>query len=500
MSFASFRPEPFFNRQNELRALERAWNVQGSTGQMVLLYGRRRLGKTYLLQRFFAGGVGEMPRPHGYYLADQTTAATQRLALARTLLSVLPDDGVEEEEIAVSWNALLRHVSAHCQQGERFGLILDEFPYLMEQSPELPATLQAWWDREGAHTRVFLVLCGSQLSAMASLGAESEPLFGRFNAGIMRLAPLRYDEVSEFYLESPFYGLLERLQMYGVFGGAPRYHALVDTSQPLEREVTDLLLRPGSPLENEVRFLLGSQHIRHPAPYNAILQAIAQGETQFGRIQQVTDIERSSLSFHLKTLLELGWIERELPFGETSERRALYIVADPFLAFWYRFVAPLSSVLQFNDPIAVYRERIAPYLFDYMGRYVFEGVCHQWLQRHARTRLSLSIQRMGRYWSRDGQTEIDIVAELSDGTYLFGECKWSANRPTGLSVLSALQAKALSLPEARYRRNPSFVLFTAGQFTPDLKALSKDRENRVFLISGEDLILSKSSPSSATDQ
>lgn len=427
------------------------WNVRDNTGQMVLLFGRRRLGKTYLLQRFFTGGVGE-------------------------------------EEIAISWNALLLHVSTHCQQGERFGLVLDEFSYLLEQSPELPSILQAWWDREGGHSRVFLVLCGSQLSAMASLGAESAPLFGRFNAGVMRLAPLRYDEVSDFYLDRPAYGIVEKLLMYGVFGGTPRYHALVDTSHPPSEEITDMLLRPGSPLENEVRFLLGSQHIRDPAPYNAILQAVAQGETQFGRIQQITGIERGSLSFHLRTLLELGWIEREFPFGETSERRALYVVSDPFLAFWYRFVSPLSSVLQFNDPHEVYTERIAPYLSDYMGQYVFEDICHQWLQRHARSRLGLSIQERGRYWSRDGQTEIDIVAELSDGTYLFGECKWSTNRPIGLSVLATLQGKVSTLPDARYRQNSSFVLFTAGQFTPDLKALSKEIESKVFLVSGEELI------------
>lgn len=488
MSFATIRPTPFFNRQNELRALERAWNVDGNRGQMLLLYGRRRLGKTYLLQRFFASEAGEIPRPHAYYLADQTTAAHQRLALARILLMAIPDEGVTEEDIAVSWNTLLRHISSHCQN-ERFGLILDEFPYLLEQSPELPSILQAWWDREGVHSRVFLVLCGSQLSAMASLGVESAPLFGRFNSGVIRLTPLRYDEVATFYLNCPAYGTVETLLMYGAFGGTPRYHAMVDTSRPPSEEITDLLLRPSSPLENEVRFLLGSQHIREPAPYNAILQAVAQGETQFGRIQQVTGIERGSLSFHLRTLLELGWVQREFPFGETSERRALYVVADPFLAFWYRFVAPLSSMLSFHDLQTIYQERIAPYLSDYMGRYIFEGICQQWLQRHARARFNLSIQSAGRYWSRDGQTEIDIFAELIQGTYLFGECKWSANRPIGLSVLTALQAKVASLPDARYRQNPAYILFTTGQFTPDLKALSKEEDSQVFLVNGEELLL-----------
>jgi AAA+ ATPase superfamily predicted ATPase len=488
MSLTAFRPEPFFNRENELRALTRAWNLRANTGQMALLYGRRRLGKTYLLQRFFAGGEGEPPRPHGYYLADQTTAPAQRLALARVLLAALPEAGVEEADLAVSWNALLRHVSTHCQRGQRFGLILDEFPYLLEQSPELPSLLQSWWDREGVHSGVFVVLCGSQLSAMAALGAESAPLYGRFNAGILLLAPLRYDEVAAFYRGRPAYGLLETLQMYGVFGGTPRYHALVDTTRPPEEEITDLLLRPGGPLENEVRFLLGSQQIRDPAPYNAVLQAVAHGATQFGRIQQATGIERGSLSFHLRTLQELGWVRRELPFDETSERRALYVVADPVLSFWYRFVAPLSSALAFADPHEVYRERIAPFLWDYLGQHVFEAICRQWLQRHGRSRLGLSIQAMGRYWSRDGQTEIDLMGKLAGDTYLFGECKWSANRPIGLNILVDLQAKVAGLPEARYRQAPTFVLFTAGRFTPELQVLAEQPENRVHLVGSLDLL------------
>ena len=237
-------------------------------------------------------------------------------------------------------------------------------------------------------------------------------------------------------------------------------------------------------LENEVRFLLGSEQIRDPAPYNAVLGAIASGETQFGGIQQQTGTERGVLSFHLKTLLDLGWIRREFPFGETSDRRALYQVADPFLAFWYRFVAPLASALQFSDPQRVYAERVAPFLADYMGWNVFEAICHQWLQRHAQERLGLTIRRMGRYWSRDGRTELDIVAELDGGTFLFGECKWSANAAIGLSVYAGLKAKVQSLPEAKWRNKAACVLFAVGGFAPELRTLAAQPEERLYLVEG----------------
>ena len=137
----AFKPQPFYNRTHELKALDRAYKRRGQGGQMMLLYGRRRLGKTYLLQRYFSSGVAcdEACRPHCYYLAEQTTAVAQRTALACQLLAALPCDGVSETELAVSWNALLRYASQQARDrdpGEgRFALILDELAYLVEQAP-----------------------------------------------------------------------------------------------------------------------------------------------------------------------------------------------------------------------------------------------------------------------------------------------------------------------------------------------------------------------------
>ena len=433
------KPDSFFNRTDEIAALDRAWQRPGTGGQMARLYGRRRLGKTYLLQRFFADGPA---KAHCYYLADRTTAVNQRRELAAQVLDALPDAGVSgPEEIAVSWSALFR--------------------YLVDQSPELPSTLQSWWDREGLHAPLFVVLCGSQLSAMEALGAESQPLYARFNAGILKLAPLGYEEAAQFYAGHRHYGLAETLMMYGILGGTPRYHALINPSQSMAREVVDTLLRPQSPLENEVRFLLGSQQIREPASYNAILGAIASGTLQYGEILNATGVEQGSFARSLRVLAELGWIRRELPFGETSDRRALYRVADPFLAFWYRFAVPLASELQFSDPARVYAERIAPLLPDYMGWHVFEEICHQWLRRHTRARLGLTIREMGRYWSRDGQLEIDVMAKTDGDSDLYGECKWSGGRPVGLGVYNALQGKVACLPHQGARPNPAFVLYSS---------------------------------------
>ena len=490
------RPEPFFDRHHELAALERAWKQarRSGQGQMALVYGRRRLGKTYLLQRFFGQDPlqPESAPPHCYSLAEQTTAAAQRSTLAAQVLEALPDAGVAgPEELAVSWNAILRHVSTHSRGPEPFGLILDEFPYLVAQSPELPSVLQAWWDREGIQARIFVVLCGSQLSAMEALGAESAPLFGRFNGGRLLLTPLSYEDVAAFYQDSPQYDLRETLTMYGVLGGTPRYHAMVDPSRPMAEEIVDLLMRPRSALENEVRFLLTSEQIRDPAPYNALLSAIAAGHTQFAALQQQTHTETAALSYSLRTLLTLGWIQREYPFEETREKRALYRVSDPFVTFWYRFVAPLTSALQFSDPARVYAAHVAPFLADYMGWHVFEDICRQWLQRHAEAHLGLVIQGAGRWWSRDGRVELDIMARLDTGNYLYGECKWSQDRPVGLPVYTALQAKVAQMPQEEQRRDARFLLFSVGGFSPDLHTLAADPASRLALVSGPDLLPGK---------
>jgi AAA+ ATPase superfamily predicted ATPase len=490
----TIKPDPFYDRSMELAALQRAWMRPGRGGQMMLVYGRRRLGKTFLLQRYFTGGLtGDEPdKPHCYFLAEQSTAALQRTNLARQLLAVFDDQTTTADEVGVSWNALLRYVSGKAlerkKEDARFALILDEFPYLVQQTPELPSILQAWWDREAVHAPVFVVLCGSQLSAMASLGVESAPLFGRFNAGIFHLDPLQFEDAAGFYDGSPHYGVAEKLLMYGIFGGTPRYHAMVDTSRPPAAEIVSLLMQPRALLENEVRFLLGSEQIRDPAPYNAILAVIAGGETKFNGIQQVVGIDRGALSSSLRSLLELGWIRREFPFGEHSERRAIYRISDPFLTFWYRFISPLASALQFSDPTAVYDSRVGPYLADYMGWYVFEKICCQWLERHAAQRLGLHIRRIGRYWSRDGKTEIDLMAELEDGGSLFCECKWRTERLTRLGDLAALQARVANLPDPRWRERPTWLLFSVGNFAPELRQMAADPEERLLLVSAQDLL------------
>lgn len=474
------RPEPFFDRHGELSALERSWSR--SKAGLALLYGRRRLGKTYLLQRFLSDVDGA--RGRCYYLADQSTAEVQRLALAERLVETFPG-GLSATDIATSWNALLRYFGAQAKgtgQGKS-ALVLDEFPYLVAQTPELPSILQAWWDEEGAHGHAFVVLCGSQLSTMAALNDETAPLHGRFNAGRVRLEPMSYADVAEFYIRADGYGAREKLLMYGALGGTPRYHGEAEPDLPWDEQIVDLLLRPGAPFEGEARSLLASEQVRDPAPYNAILGAVAAGRTRHSQIQAATGLGATALTHPLNTLQELEWLRKERSFGETSDRRAIYRIADPFLQFWYRFGAPLASVLRFEEPMTVFRERIEPFLDDYMGWSVFEDVCTQWLRRRGRAELGLDVRSTARYWSRDGSVEIDQVAELGAGGHLFGECKWSSHSRVGVGVYIGLRAKVENLPNAEWREDARYALYALGGFTDELRKVAES-EGNVYLVDG----------------
>ena len=478
------RPEPFFDRKAELAALGRSW--RRTNAGLAMLYGRRRLGKTYLLQRFLSDAEDASGRC--YYVADQSTAEQQRLSLAERLVEAFPA-GLAARDVAASWNSLLRYFGAQARTAPKgkAALVLDEFPYLVAQTPELPSVLQAWWDEEGRHSGAFVVLCGSQLSTMAALADETAPLHGRFNAGRVRLEPMGYADVAAFYEGMEGYGPRERLLMYGALGGSPRYHGEVERGLAWDEQIVDLLLRPGAPFEGEARALLASKQIRDPAPYNAILRAVAEGATRSSAILGATGLpSAAALSHPLATLQELEWLRKERSFGETTDRRAIYRVADPFLAFWFRFGAPLASVLRFEDPMAVFRERIEPRLDEHMGWSVFEDVCAQWLWRRGRSDLGLDVRGVHRYWSRDGRVEIDQVAELGGGGLLFGECKWSARSLVGTGAYAALRAKVEGLPEDRWKRGAQYVLYSVGGFTDGLRSLS-DSEGNLHLVDGDRL-------------
>ena len=464
----------FHNRTAELSAIGEQWTSSGA--RLLLLYGRRRVGKTFLLQHFLG-----QDKPHCYFLSAQTSLSENLAELARAVVTSTSADGLTPADLP-TFNGIL-HFMDQAARDRRFALVLDEFQYLLDLDSSIPSQIQAWWDTTGIRGNTFLVLCGSHLGIMEGLGGSQAPLFGRFTFR-HKLLPMTYRDIAQFYAEGA-YSTRDKLTAYGVLGGTPRYHALFGPTQDLGQSIRTHILSPLGLLHNEPEVLMSSSRIRDPFPYNSTLRAIADGCTRPAELAQRVGVSPAQMSFYLRSLMDLEWVTREYPFGETSDRRAVYKIADPFIRFWYRFVAGLRSELEFQATDAVFASRVQPHMNDYMGIHAFEEICHQYLRHDGSRIVGQPIRRAGRYWSRDGQLELDIMAEMDDGRFLLGECKWSSS-PVGVGVYYQLRDKVAGLPEAKYRDKPVFIILSAAGFKDELVQMAG--RDGVLLVSGDDLL------------
>jgi len=465
----------FYNRNRELASLGASWD--SDKAEFVLLYGRRRVGKTYMLQHFLSDN-----RPHCYFLASSMSIADNIAQLAEALIASTPSAvGMKAADLPTLRSILQFY--GNLVSETRFALVIDEFQYLVTQDPSIPSQIQAWWDTVGIRSHAYLVLCGSHVGMMGALAGGSQPLYGRFTLR-QRLKPMTYQETTLFY-QNEKWSTRDKLIAYGVLGGTPKYHAVFSEKQDLGFNIIKHLLNPDGILHAEPEVMIASSSIRDPALYNSVLHAIAKGETRRSNIEQRAGLNHSLFGFYSQSLMDMEWIDREAPFGDITGKRSIYRITDHFIHFWYRFVSSLASELEFQDTTEVYNSRVEPYINDYMGRYVFEDICLQYLKKSAATRHNLNIRNAGRYWTRDGSVELDIVGSLSDGGILACECKWSSS-PVGVSVYYDLMTKSGMLPPAIGSGPLQYAIFSMAGF--DDKLIATANSDNVILISGEDLI------------
>lgn len=383
---------PFLNRQRELARLRRL--AERSEGALAVLYGRRRCGKSRLLLESFPDLV--------YYLADESEPALQRALLAREIgrrlvgfdLPTYPD-----------WDALLASWWERAPQGSILGL--DEFPTLVQGSPELPSVLQRYVDRS---RRAHLVLSGSSQRMMEGLVLDrTAPLYGRA-AEILRIEPLRAGWVQDALGLAP----VAAVEAYSVWGGVPRYWELAAGYASTLEAAFDLVLDPLGVLHEEPLTLL-KDDLRDTAQSAAILQLIGLGCHRMSEIGARLEKPATALARPLQRLLELGLAEREHPFESAGSKRTLYKLADPFLRFWFRYVGPARSTLRALGPPSQL-ERLNEHTAGVWEDLARASVPH--LELHG-----LRWRPASRWWGQG--PEVDIVAESVDGSaILVGSAKW----------------------------------------------------------------------------
>lgn len=451
----------FINRLAELEFLDRAW--ADPSAQLLVVYGRRRVGKTALLRRFAED------RPSFHYLATRLPEAQQLRELGRGVAAaadepLLAEDGFQSWEQVFTWIARLPH---------RFALIIDELPYLVEANPALPSLLQRAWDTRLAESGAFVVLCGSSVAMMErEVLSERAPLYGR-RTGQLRLTPFSFTDAAGFF---PRYGFEDRVRAWSVVGGVPYYMLFFDDTRSLAKNLDAAVFATGAPLQDEVEFLL-RQELREPRVYFGILAAIAAGKHKLGEILNATGLTSPTAIKYLAVLQQLGLVIREVPATETrpeKSKKGLYVISDPFVRFWFRHVLPQRSLLETGRSAEAARRAAAD--LDAFAAPAYEDIC-----RHAVSRGLLDggdavrWQRAGRWWSRTA--EIDLVAMAEDGReVLFGEAKWSS-RPLGTNILQHLEeaAQSVDLPSAVRRRR--FALFSRAGFTNALRREAAARQD-----------------------
>jgi AAA+ ATPase superfamily predicted ATPase len=340
---------PFLGREHELAVLQEL--ATSGRPELFVLYGRRRVGKTELLQQLCRG------RRAVYFLAAQVRDKDNLRAFRQAVRDGLDDALVETVEFA-DWGAALGYCAERSKE-ERLVVVLDEFPYLCEADKGLPSVVQRFWDQRGKHADLMLVLCGSQVSFMErEVLAERSPLFGR-RTGQRRLTPLAPPDTLGFFPEWP---LRERLVAYGILGGMPAYLRRFDPARSLAENVSREILRPEGFLFDEVQFLLRTE-LSSPATYNSLLAAIARGADRVGDIALMVGVDSTTANRYLSTLRELGLVERVVPLTDPDplrSRRGTYRISDRFIAFHFRHVQPNVSLIEAGRGGRVLEEFVLP--------------------------------------------------------------------------------------------------------------------------------------------
>lgn len=422
----------FVDRIEETARLRDALSREKSS--LVVVYGRRRLGKSTLIKRVLSDS-------DVYFLADRSEGQHQRTLLAKVIAQVFSDF---DKLTYPDWESMFRAVNYRADK--RFTLCLDEFPYLVEQSPELPSVLQKIVDEK--QLKYNLVLCGSSQNMMYGLFLDSTaPLYGRADE-IMRLAPIRLPYIQEAL------GLdaTAAIEEYSVWGGVPRYWELRESRSSLDDAMWHNILSVNGALYEEP-IKLFQDDVKDIVKTSTIMSYIGTGANRLSEIAGRCDEPATNLSRPLKKLIDLGFLEKDIPFGidEKNAKKSLYKIEDPFMAFYYQFVVPNRSFIELNRRLPI-EQALNTHFSEYVSMQ-WEKMCRDAVTGNLVN--GVVYGKAKRWWGsvlneakKAEQVEFDVVAESIDKKYLLvGECKWTTQE-NGKQLTAELLRKAKLLPFA----------------------------------------------------
>lgn len=454
----------FVDRELEIATLEKEYAKKEAS--LVIVYGRRRVGKTTLLSEFMKD------KKAMYFLATQESEALNRSAFQEKAASFTGNPVLAETSFD-KWDSIFRLIVSE-QWEEKPLLIIDEFQYLGKTNPAFPSVFQRIWDEILIKTPVMVILCGSLISMMVSQTLSyNSPLYGRRTAQIrLKQIPFRY------YRE--FCGDLsrrEQIERYAVTGGVPKYIESFTGCEDIFTGIEKNILDRTGYLYEEPHFLL-QQEVAEVGSYFSILRAIAFGRTKLAEIACFMETKATDLTRNLKTLIELDLVQREVPVTEENpekSKKGLYRITDYYIRFWFTMIYPNQGDIEQGN-VTYVMDKIRKRFVTGHAAFIYEDVCRAELSEKAE--LPCHFSKIGRYW--DKNTEIDVVALAEEEkTILFGECKY-LSETADVDILYQLQEKAKRVAWHRDDRRELYCIFSIGGFSRQLKELAAARDD-IFL-------------------
>jgi hypothetical protein len=445
----------FIDRHLERAALAEAWG--SGRPELVIVHGRRRVGKSELLVRWSAR------KPVTYFVAAQQLEHDQLADLGRALgpMATGRRRGRAPRLDLRDWEEALGAIAAAAED-RRVGVVLDEFPYLVDANPALPSLVQRWWDRTGSRSNVVVILAGSHQAMMRRLVSSEGALYGRPTRRI-HVRPFDYFHAARF---APSWSPEDRVRLYAVAGGVPDYLEEFDTARPLRDEILRLAFNPDGRLFREAPDLLRSE-FSEPRTYETILRALANGATTPGEVATRAGLAGANrVNPYLERLIDLELVERRVRPVEAAEprpRTSQYVVADPYLRFYFAIIDPWRSAIQAGQGAAVLDDLWGEVLDRHVSR-VFEEVARQHLRRLAGTGSIGPLAQVGFWWFAGG--DLDVAGTRGRHLIAVGSAKWTreAMKPGDLADLR--RDSALVAPGDR----PELLVYARSGFDRHLQA------------------------------
>ena len=409
----------FIGRMQELNTLERMYSKAGF--QMLVMYGRRRVGKTTLLSKF-----AENKNPV-FYTGIESKDEENLRELGSTVFSHYSPGNAGV--VFRSYTDVVRFITSSVKAdktGGRHLIIIDEYPYIAENAKEIASVLQREIDHEWKNLNIMLVLCGSSITFMEeNVLGEKSPLYGR-RTGQMDLHPFDYLTASEFV---PDYSPEDKATVYGITGGIPKYLAAVDPGLSLEENIVNQYFDASGYFYEEPKNLL-RQEFRDVSLYFSILSAIGSGYTRISEIASRTGFDTPKVTQALGKLEAVRIVRRDVPIlNEKNRKLAQYVLTDGMFAFWFRFAAKAGMVIERGYGEQYFANNVRPFLHDYMGL-VFEKICQEYVFRVGMSgEYGQLLPRTGKWRGKDPvlkcPSDIDVVGvDDISRTVVIGECKF----------------------------------------------------------------------------